>query len=208
MICISLVGERTRRSLAVALVVMAAALIGCKGSSDPLVPTATVPQATTTTNPYAVPPVIDEAYVNKVLAGLDHAVGDVTRQVLLEGSVGSGVKSRLAALYVADVLPLKITLFETVVQRGLSGYKENPGDRRSVVTELISVRPTCIFVRILSDGSEVVKLPDPRVAIQWVALVPRTDADSQGYNPTPWVFAYEGFDQGFAEPEDPCLVRP
>ncbi len=187
---------------------MTAALVGCNNPSEPLGPTATLPVGTTTTNPYAVPAVIDESYVNKVLAGLDHAVGDVTRQVLLEGSVTSGVKARLAGLYLADVLPLKIALFETVVQRGLSGYKENPGDRHSVVTELISVRPTCIFVRILSDGSEVVKVPDPRVAVQWVALVPRTEQDPQGYNPTPWVFAYEGFDQGFAEPEDQCLGRP
>jgi len=192
----------------VGLLAAAAVLGACKESSEPLGPAATVPQGTTTTNPYAVPAIIDEAYVNRVLAGLDHAVGDVTRLVLAEGSVTPAVKSRLAALYLADVLQLKITLFETVVQRGLSGYKENPGDRHSVATELISVRPTCIFVRIVSDGSEVVKLPDPRVAVQWVALVPRTDVDSQGYNPTPWVFAYEGFDQGFAEPEDPCLGRP
>ena len=32
---------------------------------------ATVPAPTTTTNPYAVPAVIDAAYVNRVLAGLD-----------------------------------------------------------------------------------------------------------------------------------------
>ena len=38
-----------------------------------------LPQGTTTTNPYAVPPVIDEPYVNRVLAGLDHSVGDAVR---------------------------------------------------------------------------------------------------------------------------------
>ena len=36
---------------------------------------ATVPAPTTTTNPYAVPAVIDAAYVNRVLAGLDAADG-------------------------------------------------------------------------------------------------------------------------------------
>src|SRR5438105_629499 len=118
MICIWLVGERTRRSLTALLVAMAAALGACKGSSEPLGPAATLPVGTTTTSPYAIPAVIDEAYVNRVLAGLDHAVGDVTREVLSEGSVTSGVKSRLAALYIADILQLRIALFETVVGRG------------------------------------------------------------------------------------------
>ena len=52
------------------------------GDDDALGPTATLPQATTTTDPYAVPAVIDEAYVNRVLAGLDQAVGEVTRLVV------------------------------------------------------------------------------------------------------------------------------
>ena len=44
------------------LVAAPATGVACGGKDEPLVPTATVPQGTsTTTNPYAVPPVIDEA---------------------------------------------------------------------------------------------------------------------------------------------------
>jgi len=57
-------------------------LAACKesGSASPPVNGATVPTAaptTTTTNPYAVPQVIDAAYFNRVLAGLDAVEGDV-----------------------------------------------------------------------------------------------------------------------------------
>ena len=68
----------------VAWVLAAGVLVGAcggGGNDEPLGPTATVPQGTTTTNPYAVPPVIDEPYVNRVLAGLDQGVGDIVRLV-------------------------------------------------------------------------------------------------------------------------------
>src|SRR5205085_10070389 len=104
MICICLVGERTRRSLVAALVAMATApiLTACAGKSEPLVPTATVPVATTTTNPYAVPEVIDEAYVNRVLAGLDAAVGDMLRLVVSARTIPPEALERLRALYIGD----------------------------------------------------------------------------------------------------------
>jgi len=58
-------------------------------------PAATAPAAapgpTTTTapaDPYAVPEVIDAAYVNRVLAALYAIDGDTTREVLATGRVG------------------------------------------------------------------------------------------------------------------------
>ncbi len=65
--------------MVVALLLLSAA---CGGKDEPLGPIGSVPQATTTTNPYAVPEVIDEAYVNRVLAGLDQAYGDLTRLIV------------------------------------------------------------------------------------------------------------------------------
>ena len=44
------------RRLTVACVVVATLLTSCGGKEEPLGPTATVPQGTTTTNPYAIPP--------------------------------------------------------------------------------------------------------------------------------------------------------
>ena len=84
------------------------ACAACGGNDKPLGPAATVPQATTTTNPYAVPPVIDEAYVNHVLAGLDQAVGDITRLIVNDGRVSDEAADRLEALYIGNALALKL----------------------------------------------------------------------------------------------------
>ncbi len=92
--------------MAVALLVLAA----CGGDKEPLGPTATVPQPTTTTDPYAVPAVIDEAYVNRVLAGLDQAVGDIVRLVVSTRDIPPEVIDRLKAMYVGDALQLKSTI--------------------------------------------------------------------------------------------------
>ena len=77
------------------MLLAAVVLAACGGKDEPLVPTATVPQATTTTDPYAIPTVIDEAYVNRVLAGLDHAVGDVTRTAILSAAVTQDINRSL-----------------------------------------------------------------------------------------------------------------
>ena len=62
--------------MCVAVAVVVAGLAGCGvgGSSGADGPTATRP--TVPPDPYAVPAVIDEAYVNRVLAALDQANGE------------------------------------------------------------------------------------------------------------------------------------
>ena len=68
---------------AVAVVLLATSCAESEeGASASRADIANAEQTTTTTNPYAVPPVIDAAYVNRVLAGLDAAVGDVVRMVV------------------------------------------------------------------------------------------------------------------------------
>ena len=73
MICIAAVGRVVARVgvVCAAVAVVAAGLVGCGGGKDRVagVPTATVP--TVPPDPYSVPAVIDEAYVNRVLAALD-----------------------------------------------------------------------------------------------------------------------------------------
>jgi hypothetical protein len=205
MICIRVVGGRFRRSLVAGLAAMAAVLVACGGSSEPLVPTATLPQGTTTTDPYAVPAVIDEAYVNRVLAGLDKAYGDITRIVVAERSIPPEVIQRLNALYVEDLVQFQIDVLQFKLLRGLKGYKTPPGDARSIVTNLISVQPRCIFVQISRDASLVVDSSNVQFSTLWVALVPADPTlDPNGFNPTPWALLYEGFLRDHSQPEDPC----
>ena len=161
------------RRLAVVGVVVAALLAGaCGGKDEPLGPTATVPQGTTTTNPYAVPAVIDEAYVNRVLAGLDQAVGDVTRLVVLNRTLPPEAIDRLRVIYVDDgLLQLVVDTYEHDLLSGLEGVRPNPGNRRTTVTELLTVKPRCIFAKVHTDVSAVA-LRSGAMVDQWVGLVP------------------------------------
>lgn len=201
MICTRVVGRRTQRSLSVWVLAVAAAIAGC-APSEPLGPTATVPQGTTTTNPYAVPAVIDEAYVNRVLAALDHSVGEVTRQVVAGRAVTPEVRERLEAIYEGRYLAVAIGGYEYAIQLGMPGFREQPGDRRSRVTRLISATPSCIFAEIHRDLSEVGE-GEKSTPTEWVALVAVTMSVSP-FNPTPWKLIYDGFDEGFKEPANPC----
>jgi hypothetical protein len=186
MICIRVVGGLARRSLAVALLSVTSALAGCNGSSEPLGPTATVPQATTTTNPYAVPAVIDIAYVNRVLAGLDQAVGEVTRLTVNSQSIPPEAIERLKAAYLdKDLLQLAVDVYQDRLISEFAGMIPNPGNRVTTVVELISASPDCIFAKVDVDVSAMFEQPNPRFRVQWVGLIP-VDAgiDLTQYNPT------------------------
>ena len=91
---------------AVLACILLAALAACSdSSSDKASPAATVatePAPTTTIDPYAVPPVIDVAYVNRVLAELDRVMGDVTRLVVRTRTIPPEAYDRLRALYPDD----------------------------------------------------------------------------------------------------------
>jgi hypothetical protein len=189
----------------VALAMAVAGLAGCGrgGSSGGDGPTATVP--TVPPDPYAVPAVIDEAYVNRVLAALDQAVGDVVRIVVSTKTLTPEAIDRLQALYVGDALQLQFQIFQADLFNDLAGYKATPGDIHTAVAKLNTVQPSCIFAEVSRDYFDVSVHPDPRLTRQWVALVPHNPPGvSSSRNPTPWVFAYDGFQKDFSQPEDPC----
>lgn len=188
----------------VAAGMVAAALAGCDGDDGAADgPTATVP--TTPPDPYAVPAVIDEAYVNRVLAALDQADGDVTRLVARTGTVPPEAVDRLKALYVGDYLQLQIDILQQDILNGMKGYRSDLGNQRTSVVRLLTASPTCIFAEATRDLSEVSSSSDPRLASPWVGLVPiDPDVDPNGYNQTPWVYVYNGFTPDQSQPNNPC----
>ena len=119
MICIGPMGRLVARVVVwgVAAAVVAVGVAGCGGDDSGAAdgPTASVP--TVPPDPYAVPAVIDEAYVNRVLAALDQAVGDVVRMVVSTKSYPPDAIERLQALYVGDCLQLSSTCFKAHSQR-------------------------------------------------------------------------------------------
>ena len=177
-----------------------------KGSAGANPTVATDPPRTTTTNPYAVPAVIDVAYVNRVLAGLDAAVGDVVRLVVSSKTIPPEAFDRLKALYAtADAMQLIIDGFQLDMRRGFTGYVAAPGNKRSSVTQIVSAQPTCIFVKAERDYRAVSPNALATPDIQWIGLKPLDSSrDPKGYNATAWAFFYEGFPRDRSEPADQC----
>jgi hypothetical protein len=139
---------------------------------------ATEPAPTSTTKPNAVPAVVDAAYVNRVLSELDQAMGD---------------------------LQLAIDAFQLDMRRGFAGYKPVPGNKRTLVTQLISGSSACIFARISRDYSAVSLNASTPVDDQWMGLRPLDPArDPNRYNSSQWSIVYEGFPRDRSQPPNPC----
>ena len=166
---------------------------------------ATEPAPTTTTNPYAVPAVIDEAYVNRVLAGLDAVLGDVVRLVVGTRTITREAYDRLRAIYAFDErLQLALDNFESDMRNGFMGYKSNPGNKTTTVRRLFTASTSCIFAEVERDFSSVSLSPNP-VNPQWIGLRPlEASRDQGGYNPTQWAYIYDGFPPNRMQPPNPC----
>lgn len=183
---------------------------GSKGSAGAgaTVTVATEPARTTTTNPYAVPAVIDVAYVNRVLAGLDAAVGDIVRQVIRTKTIPQEALDRMRAVY-SDPARLQRSIdgFQRDIRDNFSGYKSNPGNKSSVVLELITANRGCIFARVQRDYGAVSTDQSALRNPQWIGLRPLDPVrDPHGYNTTSWAFVYDGFPaEASSVPQNPCV---
>jgi hypothetical protein len=189
---------------AVAMVLITAA---CSGDDPGAQPRTTVPPAPTTTDPYAPPPVIDAAYLNRVLAALDQVVGDVVRMMVRDRALTAEAEERLRAVY-ADgdaAFTLHRDGLRQDAKEGVAGARSQPGNQATTVSKLISVRTDCIFAEVRRDFSAVVDRPDPEQAVLWVGLKPLDPSrDPKGLNPTPWMYVYDGFPADHTQPQDPC----
>lgn len=196
--------------VALAAVLLTASAACSPGSADRAGPTATVrtePPATTTTNPYAVPAVIDVAYVNRVLAGLDALRGDATRVVVRARTIPRDVYDRLRAAYGTDQwLQLAIDILQNDMRRNFAGYDSEPGNEITTVSELITTKPTCVFARVTRDYSAVGPGASKTSDRNWVGLkLEDSSRDPSGFNATGWALVYDGFPADRTPPRDPCV---
>lgn len=193
-----------RRFAIVGVVVAGLLAASCGGEGEPLGPTATVPQAPPTTDPYAIPPVIDEAYVNRVLAGLDHSTGDVVRLVVETRVISQEAVDRVSALYAQEGLTQdKVELLRDDLNQGFPGLRIPTGNPRSAVIEILAASEQCIFVAVDRDYSELNDRPVDLPSREWIAI--QRTSDTPGvFNPTGWEYIYEGFESGGLRPNNPC----
>ncbi len=200
-----------RRSILILLVGLLAAC-SSKGSSGDGATAGTVATVPPTTNPYAVPEVIDVAYVNRVLAGLDQVMGDAVRLAVVAKAIPRDALGRLEAIHVNEgsnpnsLVQLAINGFEDAIRRGFPDTREQPGNVVTTVTDLISGTPTCIFAKVNQDRTPASKHPSPAPLQHWIGLVrldPANDPDR--YNPTAWVYIVNGVLSDMSQPENPCV---
>jgi len=171
MICIRPVSGRLRRTAAGVSLLLAGALTACSSGDEPAAPTATLgtaPPVTPTTDPYAVPPVIDEAYVNRVLEALDAANGEVLRLVVKTKTIPPEAVDRLRALYPdRDLLQLQLDVLQSDLRRGFAGIRPEPGNQRTTVEELITARSSCLYAKVHRDSADVAMTPNPALNTIW-----------------------------------------
>lgn len=194
-------------AVAAAVLLMAACAEGGDGALGvPSATVATAPPQTTTTNPYAVPGVIDAAYVDRILAGLDAAVGDITREILATRAVHRNVIDQLAEIYLnRDLLNLVLRLYQQDIAGGFRSYKTEPGDPITTTVEIISADRSCVFGKVHRDASQISTNPDLRFSNQWIAIRTAEDLKAGTVNPTGWGYVYEGFEPDLGPPKtNPC----
>lgn len=189
--------------LGVALVV-GACNGGANGGSDDTLPPP--PETTVTTAvDYTVPAVIDAAYVEKVMAALDHVYGDAIRTLARERKITQDFLDRLAAIYTPKQFDFSQRLWVRDVAAGLEGLSPTPGDPRTVVQQIVRADAFCVLVRVDRDFAATHTKEDAPTPQEYVSLVPKPLRPTT-LNPTPWVMSFDGYvaEPAGAEPANPC----
>ncbi len=162
------------------------ALSSCGGSGAYSAgPTATVPRSTSTTDPYAVPAIIDVPYLNRVFAALKKVNGDATRLIVANRRITPEAADLLHAVYADDEFKAQAEDWNNLIDGGLKTFRPNPGDRTTHVRQLLIVRSECLALSVDRDYSALAANPEAG-ASALVSLVPRPP---NAVNPTPWAIS-------------------
>jgi hypothetical protein len=165
-------------------------------SSKPDHGATTLPRPTTTTSTtsaqrYAIPDPITPAYVNDVLAALNHVYGDVVRRQIAVNRLEPQDLVPLRAIYSEAEFKQQAAALAQSPSRPTEAYQAPIGDRRIIIEKLLRVGPACVSAVGTYDFSSILKqAPPPRPV--WVSLRPKdAGTDAQHLNETPWLIASE-----------------
>lgn len=195
------------------VVLVLVTLAACRGSGADE-PETTVPTAasttTTTAVSYAVPPTIDAAYIQKVMAALDHVDGDAARRAAQQKALDEQFLRMYVAIYTDKYFNFVKEAWYQIAGDGFKDLLANPGDPVTTVERVIRADPQCILFQAKRDYSAQLRGPDGSEPPRYVALVPLpADRNPTGLNPTPWIMSLDGRNVDGAEPhpEDVCHAR-
>ena len=100
-------------------------LTGCSGGGDDSTE-ATVPRATTTTDPYAVPATIDIAYLNRVFVALEKINGDATRLIVAAKRITPEAATLLHAILTDEEFKIQAEIWNDDIDKGLRASSPIP----------------------------------------------------------------------------------
>ena len=162
-------------------------------ASSASVPTTSTVAPTTTTvaiNTSVVPAVITVAYVNAVLAQLNHVYGNAVRLVVKTGTIPPAAVADLQAIYSGQQYQDELRIFSIQIVNGLQNIKSDPGDRVFTVERFIQVTQACISLVVSANYSALTSSPAaPAVAFVWMTR--SSQADAKSLNNTEWDFSGE-----------------
>lgn len=199
------------RRLAALGAAVAVLLAGCsgegEGNASPTLPSSASTTSTTTAPDVSViPEVIDEAYLDAVLAALDEVEGEAARIIVATKRLPPDAVDRLNAIYSDEEFQFQIETWVSAFAKDpqLSSIKPVPANRRTTVRRIITASPDCVWMEVERDDSESSAVPvTPRT--EYVALRPLDRSnDPRKFNPTAWMIGVEGFNEDGSEPGNQC----
>jgi hypothetical protein len=172
----------------------------------------TAPPATTTDPSTTLPPTtlvptkITVAYVDEVLAKLNHVYGDALRDLVMTRTVSSNIVSALKAIYESPLYRTEVQIFrEGLKDDGLSNIRLHPGDRKMDVIALVSASRACVFAKVKIDESSVDKTQVPASHAVYEGLKAKPSSQFRNtLNPTPWEFFFDLSTDAPERVADPC----
>jgi hypothetical protein len=185
--------------LCAGLMVLAACSSGSKPGGSATVPAAAATAASTTTaDPWAVPSTITPAYLDRVLAELNHIDGEAFRDARAHNAVTPTFTALEQAVRAgAHELDFQTTEVQQEIAIGWKGIRDVPGDRKMTVTIILPANSPCELSAVSVDFSAVTSGQPLSYPPWYVALVPAAPSSD---NPTHWALADDGFVQGGGRP--------
>jgi hypothetical protein len=155
--------------------------------------TTNVPSTTTTVpDTRIVPRTITVAYVNAVLAKLNHVYGDATRSVVAAKKLTVPAIEDISAIYSIDLGAEEQTVFSQTVGGGLKDVRKVPGDPITSVRNLIYASRSCVYVKVHTNSGPALLHNVKPLADEFIGLRRVPPGRGQGRNPTPWIFFFDG----------------
>lgn len=180
-------------------------------TADPTVPTRPPTSGATdsTATPVAgadvaaIPVVLDELYLNRVLAALDSVEREAVRHIADAKNLNAPAVELLGSIYSAPALANETDAWLTELERD-PALRSTPADtpgRTTVVDHVISSSPTCVYIAVARSYMQT-----GVARIEYVGLQPLDQRnDPKNHNPTAWMIVKNGLLSDGGQPEDPCI---